>query len=210
MENSIKAYQGKSFSVTLQSMIGSTNYGWCLMSLPACVVLAGQSNDPVAPGIAPVNQVFYFLVSGTPSKEDKVELDFGLFCLSNAKSGPEESVTVTVEILEEEEAVESSFVKYSENTAFYAPDQVQQDLQANLMYGYPCSGDECASLKYGYPSIPAYKYGYPCSNNECASLKYGYPSCDTECANLKYGYPSVVKYGYPLMPVVKYGYPSCK
>lgn len=148
MGNSIKAYQGKSFSVTLQSMIGSTNYGWCLMSLPACVVLAGQSNDPVAPGIAPVNQVFYFLVSGAPSKEDRVELDFGLFCLSNAKSGPEESVTVTVEIesLEEIEAVESSFVKYSENTAFYAPDQAQQGLQANLMYGYP------SVVKYGYPS----------------------------------------------------------
>ena len=26
MENSIKAFQGRSFSVTLQSMIGSTNY----------------------------------------------------------------------------------------------------------------------------------------------------------------------------------------
>lgn len=189
MGNSIKAYQGKSFSVTLQSMIGSTNYGWCLMSLPSCVVLAGQSNEPVAPGIAPVNQKFYFLVSGAPSKGDKVELNFGLFCLSNAKSGPEESVTVTVEIvlLDEKEAAESSFVKYSENTAFYVPDQLQQNLQANLMYGYPCYGNECAS----------FKYGYPCSDNECASLKYGYPSCDTECTNLKYGYPLVVKYGYP-------------
>lgn len=66
MENSIKAFQGRSFSVTLQSMIGSTNYGWCLTSLPSCFVLTGQVNRPTVRGIGPVNQVFYFMTVGMP------------------------------------------------------------------------------------------------------------------------------------------------
>lgn len=193
MEESITAYQGKFFSVTLQSQLGSTNYGWCLTSMPAEVILAGQINDPVnnlpegyVGGL--VNQMFYFIAVAAPKKQP-VELEFGLCCLTQSPSEVtpfkyEEQIKVAVTIVPSNDLSERKFVRYSENAALYSPG----------------SNPDLASLLYGYP--PVLKYGYPCSTNDCATLKYGYPPI------LKYGYPPVLKYGYP--PVLKYGYPCCQ
>lgn len=198
MENSIKAYQGRSFSVTLQSMIGSTNYGWCLTSLPSCFVLKGQVNQPTVKGIGPVNQVFYFMTVGVPESGNTATLSFGMFNLSHV-SYPfkaEKTVDIQVDIIpcdaDESIASDSPFVKYSENSAFYS-DSSQEMLAALkygypvLKYGYPMGDDCCASLKYGYP-ISAHKYGYP------VVFKYGYPMgddcCDDNCCtSVKYGFP---------------------
>lgn len=215
MENSIRAFQGQSFSVTLQSMIGSTNYGWCLASLPSCFVLTGQVNNPVGRGIGPVNQVFYFLTVGVPESGLTATLKFGMFNLSQV-SYPfkaEKTVDIQVDITpcnaDDASASDSGFVKYSENAAFYG--EPSNEMLAALAYGFPV-------VKYGYPGYPVVKYGYPagdvCSNDGCcASFKYGYP-VPTE----KYGYP-VVKYGYPVgddccdddcCASVKYGFPKKK
>lgn len=205
MGNSIKAYQGLSFSVTLQSMIGSTNYGWCLTSLPSCLVLIGQVNQPTVKGIGPVNQVFYFMTVGMPESGNTVSLSFGMFNLSHV-SYPfkaEKTVDIQVEITpcnaDNSISSDSPFVKYSENAAFCGDSS--QEMLAALKYGYPvvfkygypmdddcCGTDCCASLKYGYP-ISAYKYGYP------VFFKYGYPMgdecCDDGCCtSLKYGFPN--------------------
>lgn len=215
MGESITAYQGKSFSVTLQSHLGSTNYGWCLISMPAEVILVGQSNDPVN-GFSLVNQVFYFIAVGE-SKKQSVELDFGLCCLT--QSSPftyEERVKVAVNIIPANDTNGRKFVKYSENAASYSPTH-NLDLMAVLKYGYPCGQNDMAALKYGYP--PVLKYGYPCGQDDCATvkygyppvLKYGYPCGQDDCATVKYGYPPVLKYGYPCgqddMAALKYGYP---
>lgn len=204
MENSIKAFQGRSFSVTLQSMIGSTNYGWCLTSLPSCFVLTGQVNRPTVRGIGPVNQVFYFMTVGIPKSGNTAALSFGMFNLSHV-SYPfkaEKTVDIQVEITpcntKDSIASDSRFVKYSENAAFCG--DTSQEILAALKYGYPvvkygypisndccCDDDCCASFKYGYP-ISAHKYGYP------VVFKYGYPMgddcCDDGCCtSLKYGFP---------------------
>lgn len=208
MEESITAYQGKFFSVTLQSQLGSTNYGWCLTSMPKEVILVGQINEPAnnlpqgyVGGL--VNQMFYFIAITAPKKQP-IELEFGLCCLTQSPSEVtpfkyEEQVKVAVTVVPSNELSEHKFVKYSENAAVYSPES-NPDL-ASLLYGYP------PILKYGYPCSSAndcatLKYGYPCSMNDCATLKYGYPPL------FKYGYPPVVKYGYP--PILKYGYPCCQ
>lgn len=217
MEKLIKAYQGKSFSVTLRSMIGSTNYGWCLTTLPSCFVLAGQVNTPTAPGVAPVDQIFYFLTVGEPEEGERANLCFGLYNLSHIAYpfAPEEMVEIAVQVVPcNEDETSSPFVKYSENAAFY--NGMDSNLCANLMYGYPCAAS--TNLKYGYPDCetePVLKYGYPCSES-MANLKYGYPCMAN--ANYKYGYPGcfkdekiIVKYGYPceVIAAFKYGYPDC-
>ena len=215
MEESITAYQGKSFSVTLQSYLGSTNYGWCLISMPAEVILAGQSNES-ANGLSLVNQVFYFIAVDVPKKQP-VELEFGLCCLTQQVSelNPfkyEERVKIAVNIVpsNDDDATNGrSFVKYSENAATYSPNN-NLDLVAALKYGYP-------TLKYGYPTImygyPTLKYGYPPSQDDCSAEKYGYPVGDkygypcsqNDCSSEKYGYPIGHKYGYP--SGYRYGYP---
>ena len=233
-EKTIVAYQGKAFSVTLQSMIGSTNYGWCLTTMPEGVVLAGVENVPTTQGIGPVNQVFYFGAKDVPENPNVV-LEFQLLCLSDfSKSSDQVQINVQLVPYNNENMDSNSFVQYSENTAIYNA-QIPYGFVLNktaaksdnaygdapllkygypsetpvLKYGYPC-GDTTA-LKYGYPcgDTPTLKYGYPCG--EDPTLKYGYP-CGVEAA-LKYGYPCnndpSLKYGYPCgdTPVLKYGYP---
>jgi len=222
-EKTIVAYQGKFFSVTLQSMLGSTNYGWCLTNMPEGVVLFGIENVPTTPGIGPVNQVFYFGVTDVPENPEVV-LNFKMYCLSDfSKSGEEVAVNVKLVPYNKDNGDANTFVTYSENSAVYnaqipygfvfnKPEVIYgypiQD-NANLKYGYPCQDN--ANLKYGYPcqDNANLKYGYPCQDN--ANLKYGYPCQDN--ANLKYGYPcqdnANLKYGYPCQdtPVLKYGYP---
>ncbi|WP_074435135.1 hypothetical protein [Bacteroides timonensis] len=88
MKNVIQAYQGQPFSVTLESMLSSTNCGWCLMSMSEHVVLSGQTNVPVSPGIAPVNQNFHFIAIDGCLTPDEVILKFGLFNFSQVCSTP--------------------------------------------------------------------------------------------------------------------------
>lgn len=225
MEESISAYEGKSFNVTLQSYLGSTNYGWCLISLPKGIILAGQANEPAfqdGTRNALVNQIFYFIA--TEATQEKTEIDFGLCCLTQNPSelNPfkyEEMVTVFVNVIPANKLEGSKFVQYSGNAAMYSPGG-GSDLITALKYGYPCNLESGVGLKYGYPcsvDAAAYKYGYPCSQ-DAAAYKYGYPCAQENAVADKYGYPcsqdaTLLKYGYPCSqdttPVVKYGYPNC-
>lgn len=99
MKNVIQAYQGQPFSVTLESMLGSTNCGWCLMSMSEHVVLSGQTNVPVSPGIAPVNQIFHFIAIDGCLSPEEVVLKFGLFNFSQVCSTPIRTVEFKVNII---------------------------------------------------------------------------------------------------------------
>lgn len=223
MSNKLVVLQGKSFYVELQSMLGSTNYGWCLKSMPEELLLTGTQNTHTRPGISPMMQRFYF--SAVSAETTNVEVTFVLACLSNVSD------------------VTDEFVSYSENGPApeviygitYMGDQetVCGDNAAVLKYGYPCGNDtpfirrhSCVpentpfihanscntntAFKYGYPcsvNDANLKYGYSCGAND-ARLAYGYP-CGVKDANLKYGYPcgvndATLKYGYPVM---EYGLP---
>ena len=229
-EKSIIAYQGKIFTVTLQSMLGSTNYGWCLASLPEGILLVDKLDTPTRPGIAPVNQTFYFGVASIGEEKDVI-LSFKEICLSDfSKIGKLLNVDVKLLPDNNEPNDSSSFVKYSENAAIYnsqmpygfvlnsaADSDVCTSAYPYVKYGYPCSDNSSSVLKYGYPcsdnSIGILKYGYPCSDNSSSNLKYGYPCSDNSIGILKYGYPcsddnTVLKYGFPNCNTNQlYGYP---
>lgn len=191
--------QGKTFFVELQSMLGSTNYGWCVRSMPKEVILIGMDNIPVREGIAPVIQRFYFGV--TAADNSNAEIDFVLTCLTNlADVSDEFKASIRIVPSDSEE-----FTAYSEN-----------DINSEALYGFVYTGDK--ALKYGYPCNtqgPAVKYGYPCGVRD-AGLKYGYP-CGVRDANLKYGYPCAEytkdsrPYGLSFMELTKdsrpYGFP---
>jgi hypothetical protein len=208
----IVAFQGKSFKVSLQSMLGSTNYGWCLASMPQGVVFAGLEIVPTTQGIGPVNQVFYFGTVDVPENPDVILL-FKLLCLSDYSKPASDEIEINVQLLpyNKDNADSNSFVQYSENSAVYNSQMPYGFVLSNpvLKYGYPCGDTE--AVKYGYPcaSDTNLKYGYPCGVDSV--LKYGYPCADD--ANLKYGYPcgveATLKYGYPCTNA-KYGYPDCK
>ena len=196
MSQSIVVSQGATFVVELQSMLGSSNYGWCLSSLPKGVVLLGIDTVPSPRFIGPVNQKFYF---GACSCDQTLTLEF-VVTASHYLQDIKDTYTVDVQIVP---ADKQQFVPYSENTI------------ANVKYGYACADqDQMPIGKYGYPyedQMPVVKYGYPCAD-QMPVVKYGYP-CADQMPVVKYGYPCadqtpVMKYGYPDQPpVMKYGYP---
>lgn len=228
MAKEMVVLQGKSFSVELQSMLGSTNYGWTLTGLSEGIALLGTEISRVNPRIGPVIQRFLFgAISAT---KDKVELDFTMVNLSDF-TATDKKYSVLVKVIPSDS---EEFVKLSEKNepfadvfnsmppyGFPSPKEVQDSI-VNVKYGYPCGvQDSIVNLKYGYPcgvqdSIVNVKYGYPC-NNQDPVVKYGFP-CGDVPITVKYGYPCGVqdsiinvKYGYPCGIQngvnVKYGYP---
>ncbi len=209
MEQEFVVLQGKAFTVALQSMLGSTNYGWCVSSMPEGIVLLGTENESSL-RMGPVIQKFYF--QATSGEQPNVEIKFILACLSDLTK-VENEYTLKVRIVQSDS---EEFVTFSENAANAAmPYGFVYGGEAVMKYGYPCEA-QAVNAKYGYPADEletTVKYGYPCGVQE-ANLMYGY-SCGVKEANLKYGYPCGVqetnlKYGYPCgvqEANLKYGYP---
>ena len=165
MSQSIVVSQGATFVVELQSMLGSSNYGWCLSSLPKGVILIGAEavKLPSPHPIGPVNQKFYF---GAYSCDQTLTLEFVMTAPSRLED-IKDTYTVDVQIVP---ADKQQFVPYSENAA------------ANVKYGYACADQE---------QMPVVKYGYPCADpNQMPVVKYGYPCADSnQVPVMKYGYP---------------------
>ena len=222
MANELVVFQGKAFSVELQSRVASTNYGWCLTGLPEGIALISKEVVPPSGRLSMTTERFWFgAVSSTQQKE---EIEFTLIRLANMTAS-EQKHTVLVTVVPSDS---DEFVGYCENNdpavrslrGAGAPDE------AVLKYGYPC-GVQDVAYKYGYPcgvNDVSLKYGYACGANEAGlkygyacgvqdvAYKYGYP-CGVNDAGLKYGYAcgaddAVLKYGYPCQGVaVKYGIP---
>lgn len=213
MNKEMVVLQGKTFTIELQSMLGSTPYGWCLSELPQGIILIGEDRVPTAPGIAPVMQKFYFGASSV--EEENVEIVFSLVnCFDPTDKKSECKASIRIISSDSEE-----FVAYSDNAnALYG---FCDTANAAIPYGYASNqGVDNAQLPYGmvYTQDASMKYGYPCGMRD-AAMKYGYP-CGVQDASMKYGYipqlmygiTPTLMYGVPCSMsnvVHKYGYPGC-
>ena len=238
MENEkVIAYCGRNFSVSLKSMLGSTNYGWALAHLPEGIVLTGTDIIPLTAGIGPVNQIFKFGVTLEKTESEvNVVIPFVLVNYSDfTKINEKVSINVSITNYNGTESNGSKFVAYHENTAQYNGNQENHYIDSTaLLYGMVCdnsgiNGGQALNVKYGYPcgmQDANVKYGYPCGAQNtivkygvfCGEpnlhIPYGYPR-GMQGANVKYGYlcgvqDPLVKYGSPCGvqdPLVKYGSP---
>lgn len=177
MDQKMVVLEGKVFTIELQSMLGSTGYGWCLSQLPKGIIFEGEDRIPVAQGVAPIMQKFYFGVSS--AEETEAEITFVMACMFEpAKVTGEHKVSLTIIPSDSEK-----FVDYSEN--------------ANALYAYAFNqAAECGAMNciqpYGVWQIgeraqnSGMAYGYPCGMQDTI-MKYGYP-CGMQDAMMKYGY----------------------
>ena len=95
MQHEMVVLEGKVFTVELQSMLGSTAYGWCLASLPEGIILENIEIVHTSPGISPVIQRFYFGVSSAKAVE--AELTFVLACTFQPDEiAKEEKISLTI------------------------------------------------------------------------------------------------------------------
>ncbi len=200
MQQEMVVLEGKVFTIDLQSMLGSTAYGWCLSGLPEGIILESIEIIRDSSGISPVTQRFYFGVSS--AKNPQAELSFVLACVFQPEEiAKEEKISLTIIPHNSNEYItynEQIRQKEAENVANciipYGVNMSREAAQTQMVYGI----NSCAL--YAYPPDAALKYGYPCSVQD-AALKYGYP-CSVQDAALKYGYPysaqnAALKYGYP-------------
>lgn len=197
MEKEYVVLKGQVFEVAILSHLGSTNYGWCIASLPKEVVFMASENIFVGGDRNTTLQKFLFGVVAAEEKD--VEIVFNMNCWSDL-SKVADNYTAKVKIVSSDSA---EFVSYSEKqTNVNIPYGFVSPEYSTLKYGYPC-GVQDANLKYGYPCDAmkdARPYGYPCGVQDTA-FKYGYP-CGLQDASMKYGYPCETTkdarpYGYP-------------
>jgi len=91
---------GHSFDIILESMAGSTGYGWCLKSMPSGVELISTDEMPVKKGIAPVRQIFTFAAL-KPLKNGLIEFD--LLCLYNLCLEPADHASFQIDVHDKDE-----------------------------------------------------------------------------------------------------------
>lgn len=104
-------------------------------------MLAGQSNVPVRSGIAPVNQIFYFIAIDDCQNPDDVILKFGLFNFSQVCSAPLRVVEFNVAIIPYNVDTVGAKVECNGSSATYK-EYAEELLSEKLLAGYAdvCGG----------------------------------------------------------------------
>ncbi len=201
------AYEGKVFQVNLQSMLGSSPYGWALSSLPEGIVLESveTSRLPGQATVRPVVQSFYFGIVAV--KTFNVKLEFVLLCSFEPKKIVD-SCTVNLRIVPEDA---SQFVTYSDNAQAAVPN-------TQLEYGFPCATQDSALYGFNCTQPPVVRRGDDQKDDdENIKVAYGFPcTCAVPTTALDYGLPdttagrnanNAMPYGFVNAPTHKYGYP---
>ncbi len=220
---------GETFDITLQSMQGSSGYGWHLAKMPRCLTLLSERMEPVFPErmIGPVRHIFTF-VAVSPCKDC---LEFSLLAVWKPL---EVADTQVYEVsISKKKADAKALESEIGSGKFVSGVSHMRHMQPVPPYGFPSitdeNGDPTVHLLYGFPP-PCPDYGFPqvigtsdkdkcvlmygvpwgmARKKEDCILKYGFPVAGGEKLEncfVKYGFPPVVKYGCP--PVVKYGFPT--
>lgn len=213
--------EGKTFSIELQSMLGSSGYGWCLAGLPKGIILEGEERVATGPAVSPTLQKFYFGVSS--AEEAEGELTFVMACTFEPKR-IEREYKVELSIIPSNS---EDFVAYSENVNELYGFEFNQASRCNTMnsaipYGVLPPWERAQVQKpygvfsgrnmddrfsgqpvtdYVFPGkwSPLVAYGVPQPKLPVAT-EYGLPQPAFPCTD--YGYPcgvqdAVMKYGYP-------------
>ena len=217
---------GQSVDVSLESMMGSTGYGWELASLEGNVNLVGISVQPTSTRpIAPVIQIFSFRGVGEGSGK-------AVFVLTAPwkVEEPKKQVTYTFNVVKAEDAdtddalrlegftaPPTAAVRTTPPIALYAVNPPPRTLYGVPTPIYSTPIDPCLLCPPGDDCCNQQKYGIkppPCVGDDCCNQpqpKYGIqppPCIDDDCCNppvtMKYNVPTM-RYNFP--PMMRYNFP---
>ncbi|MCH5256468.1 MAG: hypothetical protein J1D87_04205, partial [Lachnospiraceae bacterium] len=190
MSNKYTALEGKIFVVDLPITLGSSNYGWCLKTMPKEIILIATEHISLSHRPSIGTQRFYFGVIS--SEETKVTLEFALTCISDIKQ-VSEIYKVDIDIIS---ANSDEYKTFSEN-------ETPPAVYYGFVYNADCLNNNAPiAVEYGYPYDVAHTttaniYAYPFSHNNAAHTAianiYAYPfshnnAAHTATANI-YAYP---------------------
>ncbi len=227
IQEEVKIEVGQSVDISLESMMGSTGYGWELRSFEGNINMVSMSVQPTSTrAVAPVIQIFSF--RGTDEGSGKA-----VFVLTAPwkVEEPKKQVTYTFNVVKAEDADTDDALRLEGFTAPPAATVRAPSSGTVMVYNInppqpiystpidPCllcpPGDDCCNppqpqLKYGIQ--PPHCVGDDCCNQPQPQLKYGIqpPSCvGDDCCNP----PVIMKYNVPMMrynfpPMMRYNFPS--
>ena len=212
IQEEVKIEVGQSVDVSLESMMGSTGYGWELASLEGNINLVRMSLQSTSTrAIAPVIQIFSFRGVG----EGTGKAVFVLTAPWKVEE-PKKQVTYTFNVVKAEDADTDDNLRLEGFTApptttvrpagqpraLYAVNPPPQPLYGIptpiystpidpcLYYGVCPPGDDCCNQ-------PQQKYGIqppPCTCDDCCNppvtMKYNVPT-------MRYNFPPMMRYNFP-------------
>ncbi|MCI5219653.1 MAG: hypothetical protein D3914_10825 [Candidatus Electrothrix sp. LOE2] len=205
---------GQAVDVSLESMMGSTGYGWELASLKGNINLVGISVQPTSTrAVAPVIQIFHFRGIGEGSGK-------AVFVLTAPwkVEKPKKDVVYTFTVVKAEHADTDDNLRLEGFTAPPAA-TVRPVGQPRAVYAVnpppqPVYG--VPTPVYSAPLDPCFYYGVCPPGDDCCHQpqpKYGIqpPCCEGDdcCCNP----PMTMKYNVPIMrynvpPMMRYNFPS--
>jgi hypothetical protein len=220
---------GQVIDISLESMMGSTGYGWELSELSGPICLIGISVIPVSTRVvAPVSQVFHIKGIGI----GKACVKFVLAAAWKLEE-PAQTITYQINIVKAVATAENDlkikgFIGSQKTTVRDAQDvkSLYSYQPPVVKYGVPCD-DAYERLYYGVlpqsicNSDPRLYYGVCCAPQTDPRVYYGVccaPDNDMCCAPpqvLKYGilprpmynvYAPIQKYNIP--PLMRYNFPD--
>ena len=208
-----EATVGQPVQVILQSMVGSTGYGWQLTSLTEGLGLMSVDIRPIRSGIAPVNHIFNFLAL----KVGTCKVQFQLIAPWKTAE-PAETVEYEFTIKAKEKNAADDIAAAMKGSGFVGAPVVNVGAEACAhpmeYYGIPCvsgagMGAQTVVPDYGIPTMEPgcyLKYGFP-TTTPMGCAKYGIPPVTVDaCCSVKYGVQPEC-----LGPMPKYGiHPACQ
>jgi len=190
---------GQSFDIVLESMMGSTGYGWCLKSMSPEIVLISTFTNPIHAGVSPVRQGVTF---GAVKLSRCAQIEFEMLCLFDLTREPADCATYQIEIYDH--AADDALKNEIGSQKFLSLGGMMVHHRPVPPYGF--ANSDKIHVLYGFPPPEACNPTVIASTKNCI-LKYGNPfgvaNEEADC-RMKYGYP-VLKYGFP--PNYKYGFP---
>ncbi|MDU9047433.1 MAG: protease inhibitor I42 family protein [Candidatus Electrothrix sp. Rat3] len=229
IQEEVKIEVGQAVDVSLESMMGSTGYGWELASLEGGVNLTGISVQPTSTRpIAPVIQIFSFRGIGEGSGK-------AVFVLTAPwkVEEPKKEVVYTFTVVKAEDVdtddalrLEGFAAGPTANVRPAGSGGIVQPIYSVptdpcLYYGVCPPGDDCCNqpqAKYGIqppvcecddcccnPPQPKYGVQPPCCEcddcccNPPVTMKYNVPT-------MRYNVPPMMRYNFP--PMMRYNFPS--
>ncbi len=208
IQEEVKIEVGQSVDISLESMMGSTGYGWELRSFEGNINMVSMSVQPTSTrAVAPVIQIFSF--RGTEEGSGKA-----VFVLTAPwkVEEPKKQVTYTFNVVKAEDTDIDDNLRFEGFTT--PPAAIVRPTRPIALYAVnpPTENDFCNPPQPKYGIQPPHCVGDNCCNQPQPQPKYGIqpPHCiGDDCCNP----PVIMKYNVPMMrynfpPMMRYNFPS--
>jgi hypothetical protein len=207
MSEPLEVVVGQPLQITLQSMMGSTGYGWYLSKLDGGIMLSSATIQPIGPGIVPVLHIFDFIgaEAGTFNLEFKLAAAW-----RPGEPGDTKSYEVTVK--NPEKTAAEDIETAMKGRSFVDSSVLNGDSAMIVKYAAPITSikyaapmSQCDPSNAGFSVYPSVVYAAPLSQATAANMSFSANPAVVYAAPMSQAAPSNIAFG--ANPTVVYAAP---